>query len=703
MNLLRISNATRKYILDDDKERIALNNVSITFPQTGLVAIVGKSGSGKSTIINLISLLDKPTSGSVLYKDVEINKWNQNKKDIYHSQDIGIIFQHYNLLENETVLFNIMLPMLIVGKSIKEAERASISLCESIHFNPSLYHHKCKDLSGGEKERIAVLRALANDPSIILADEPTGALDSKNSLIIMDILKECSKTKLVIMVSHNDDLVHQYADEIFTLKDGELVNVNKKNPTNDNYVELEKKKYRRKDDWIFTLSKHNFIRRFKRNLISCLSLSIGLIASFLIIGFNIGSGDSLKKRSYQQYDYGVSILYKKTSQSVSGSKINLVQMNRPDESELYLIQDYYSNFYLEPNTDCLLPTYPIIRLGDEIIEEISYQPIYSYVDDSSNRNLLLEGNIPNEDTLFEVVINKKAYDLLKKKIKGNPIGIDLRIYSDYEYHYYLGDELNTVLTDVFIFDKEIKIVGVMDDFNFLSTPKIYYSYVSLKDLLQNSFLNNLSQYYEYDVSWYDQLLDCPSTDSLSSYSYRLFLKNKDDISKIETIVSNIPNPYKVESSSVLISQSLFDLVNAACVGMDMFLAIALIGTALILGIVSFSSYSEDKKCSAILSCLGAKKSEIFSIYLYENIVIGVIALLLSFIISPFLSYGINALILYLSSFSNMITIPFYEFLGKKLLFPLIILISTLFVCIVSTYIPLFFSKKISLKEELADE
>ena len=204
MSFLRLSNASRKYTLDDEKEVIALNDVSINFPETGLIAIVGKSGSGKSTIINLISLLDKPTSGSVYFNDKEINKWNQKKKDYYHNQNIGIVFQHYNLLENETVLFNIMLPMLISGKSAKHAERDAIKLCESISFDSGLYHHKCKDLSGGEKERVAVLRALANDPPIILADEPTGALDSKNSILIMNILKDCSKSKLVILVSHNN-------------------------------------------------------------------------------------------------------------------------------------------------------------------------------------------------------------------------------------------------------------------------------------------------------------------------------------------------------------------------------------------------------------------------------------------------------------------------------------------------------------------
>lgn len=703
MSFLRLSNATRKYVLDDEKERIALNNVSISFPETGLVAIVGKSGSGKSTIINLISLLDKPTSGSVYFKDDEINKWTQKKKDYFHNQNIGIIFQHYNLLENETVLFNVMLPMLIAGKTAKHAERDAIKLCESINFSPGLYHHKCKDLSGGEKERVAVLRALANDPPIILADEPTGALDSKNSLLIMDILKECSKTKLVIMVSHNNELVKQYADQIFTIKDGELASVkivNKEENKND----ISKKRFlKRKDDWVIKIMKSNFFRRFKRNIVSCVSLAIGLINSMLIIGFNLGSQDSIKQRSLQQFDYGVSLFYKETSQSISGSKMNLVQMSRPTLIEAQSVREYYSDFYLEPNADSLVPSFPIMKIGDDVIEELSYQPIYSYFGDSADTFLLIKGEYPKEDTLFQVVINKKAYDLLKKKTNSEPLGLRIKIHSDYEYHYYLGDELGTVITDVFIFDKEVEVVGVMDDFNFLSVPKIYYSFSSLKEQLNNSLLNNLSRHFGYDISWYEQLLNCPNSDALTSYSYRLFLKNHQDKAKIEELINNIPEPYKVESNAVTISSTLFDLISAACVGMDLFLAIALIGTALILGIVSFSSYSEDKKNSAILSCIGANKGEIFSIYLYENIAIGLMSLCLSLLISPLLSLLGNYLIFQFTSFANMITIPIKEFLGKKLLFPLIMLISTFFICIVSTYIPLFFAKKISLKEELADE
>lgn len=225
MPLLKLSNITKKYKLADNKDKVVLGNVSVTFPECGLVSIVGKSGSGKSTLLNMISLLDKPTNGCVYFNNQNINKWNLKQKEEYRTKDVGIVFQHYHLLENESALFNVMLPALISGKKTKEAEIAAKNLLKSIDFKEKLYKSKCQDLSGGEKERIAILRALINEPKIILADEPTGALDSKNSTLVMNTLKDISKERLVIVVSHNEELVHKYSDQIILIKDGRISDV----------------------------------------------------------------------------------------------------------------------------------------------------------------------------------------------------------------------------------------------------------------------------------------------------------------------------------------------------------------------------------------------------------------------------------------------------------------------------------------------
>ena len=208
---------------------------------------------------------------------------------------------------------------------------------------------------------------------------------------------------------------------------------------------------------------------------------------------------------------------------------------------------------------------------------------------------------------------------------------------------------------------------------------------------------------EADISWYDVLLSCEDNDALSSYSYRLFLKDYKNKEKLPSIIENIEKPLTIDSNAITISDTLFDLVDAATLGMELFLIIALIGTALILGIISFSSYSEDKKTSAILTCLGANKNEIFNIYFYENLFVCEISLGISLVISPLLALGINKIIELITTFSNLISIPYLSFLGIPFLFPLAIVAFTFLVCLLSTYIPLAFSKKISPKEELMEE
>ena len=222
MYVIRISHLYKKYELGEGKVKVVLDNVSLMFPSHGLIAIVGKSGSGKSTLLNMIALLDKPTDGRIYYLNDNVETWKKKRVEEYHRKDIGIVFQNYHLLENSTALFNVMLPALINHNSMNEAESKAKRLFDDIGLNNSFLKKKCQDLSGGEKERVAILRALINDPKILLADEPTGALDSKNSYLVMDIFKKISQERLVIFVTHNQELVNKYADEIISIKDGRI-------------------------------------------------------------------------------------------------------------------------------------------------------------------------------------------------------------------------------------------------------------------------------------------------------------------------------------------------------------------------------------------------------------------------------------------------------------------------------------------------
>ncbi len=703
MPLLELKNVTKIYKTNDSRIKYALKNFSIMLPSSGLVALVGKSGSGKSTLLNLISLLDNPSEGKIYFNKEDISKWKDKRKTKYHNQDIGMIFQHYQLLEDHSAIYNIMLPSLILGVKESRAKEDAITLLEGINFPKKLYEQKVSNLSGGEKQRVAILRSFINNPKIILADEPTGALDSNNSLAIMDILKNASKKKLVIIVSHNQSLVERYADRIISIKDGKLVSNKHINVEENNGIPLIKEPKRKPNHhWLNKLTKNNFIKRIKRNLISIASLVVGITSSILIISFSKGSPQAINNEGYKQFDYGALTLDKELTSKISSSNVSLVQTLRPTDLELDSLKDKLTRYDIYFNYDSLIPQGSYFSKGDNELKELFYFPISSFISNSFDKTLLVKGELPKEDNLYEVVINQKAYENITKEI-GECLSKEITVKFNYQYHFYSNDEASNVITDYFVYEQNIKIVGVVDEISFLSTPKVYYSYIALDDYLSELPMNNLSTYIGYEISWRDMVFLANVNDPIGAYSYRLFIKDISSKEKIKEDIASLPSPFVLSSNAITVSDAMKDLVRAASMGMDLFLIIALIGTSLILGIVSFSSYTEDKKNSAILTCLGASKEDILNIYLSENLVIGLIGLGISFILSPLLIIINNRFLDSFLGIKNILELGNLSIFGVPFLLPLTVLLLTILVITLSTYLPIAFSKKISPKEELKDE
>ena len=698
LDQIELRNVSKIYQSDDGQKTYALNDVSLSFPVNGLIAIIGKSGSGKSTLINIVASLDKPTKGEVYIKGKK-----RKRTKLFKSTDFGIIFQHYYLLDNHTVLFNIMLPYLILGHSKKKAKAKAIKLLESISFPKNLYQNKCSDLSGGEKERVALLRALINNPSILLCDEPTGALDSNNSIKVMEILKEISKERLVIVVSHNLTLTYGYADRVITLKDGQVQEDKKINEITETFIDKKKEKIGFHNNWSNKITLSNFKKRFTRNVISIISLFIGLLFSLLIIGFSNGSSDSIIRNSYKQFDYGALTISNEYSEVISGSKMSLVKQTRPTFENLNSYNELLSKYEIENNFDALIPPTTTIRIGEEKLDNFSYKPIYSFINNHIDSSLLIHGYFPGSDNLNEVVINKKAYEYLKNHAKEDPLNLVFEASFAREFHYSTGEIDNPTISDVFSYKKYFHVVGVVDEMDFLNTPRIYYSYLALVDYLFDYPVNNLSTYLERNVSWYERVATARNNEELSSYSLRLFLKDIKDKENIKSDIEAFKDPLVLESIPYSLGKTLLDLVKAATMGMEIFLIIAIIGTALILGIVSFSSYSEDRKNIAILTVLGAKRDSVMDIYINENLFISFISLLLSFIVSPLIATIANNIIFMFTGFDHMIEVPFLEITSPFILTISVIVLATIALAIISTSLPIVFSGKISLKKELADE
>ncbi|MDE7306314.1 MAG: ABC transporter ATP-binding protein/permease, partial [Clostridia bacterium] len=216
--MLRLNDIKKDYQLAGDSVH-ALKGVSLSFRRNEFVSILGASGCGKTTLLNIIGGLDKYTSGDLIIDGVSTKEYADKDWDTYRNHSIGFIFQSYHLIPHQSILQNVELALMIAGVSKEERRRRAVEALEKVGLSDKI-HSKPNQLSGGQAQRVAIARALINDPEIVLADEPTGALDSKTSVQIMELLKEISKDRLVIMVTHNPELAEQYSTRIIRLLDG---------------------------------------------------------------------------------------------------------------------------------------------------------------------------------------------------------------------------------------------------------------------------------------------------------------------------------------------------------------------------------------------------------------------------------------------------------------------------------------------------
>ena len=277
-----------------DKDFIvpALKGISLEFRKSEFVSILGPSGCGKTTLLNIIGGLDKYTSGDLIINGRSTKDYQDKNWDAYRNRTIGFVFQDYNLIPHLTVVENVELALTLSGEKKAVRRERAVKALELVGLSEHI-KKKPNQLSGGQKQRVAIARAIINNPDVILADEPTGALDSKTSIQIMEILKEISKDRLVIMVTHNNDLAEQYSTRIISLLDG--VVTNDTNPYTESNEAVEDKLATAKTSMsIFTafgLSLKNLLTKKTRTILTALGSSIGIIGIALILslsnGFNI--------------------------------------------------------------------------------------------------------------------------------------------------------------------------------------------------------------------------------------------------------------------------------------------------------------------------------------------------------------------------------------------------------------------------------
>ncbi|MBS1456662.1 MAG: ABC transporter ATP-binding protein/permease [Clostridia bacterium] len=286
--MLELNNIVKNYYVGDEVVE-ALKGVSIKFRESEFVSILGPSGCGKTTLLNIIGGLDKYTSGDLIINGVSTKNYKDKDWDTYRNHSIGFVFQSYNLIPHQTVVENVELALTLSGVSKTERKKLAVAALEKVGLGEKI-NARPNQLSGGQMQRVAIARALINNPDIILADEPTGALDTKTSRQIMDLLKEISKDKLIIMVTHNPELAKQYSSRIIEVLDGKVVGDSMPyEPEEKQKVQADKKQ--KKSMSFFTalsLSLKNLLTKKARTILTAFAGSIGIIGIALILALSTG-------------------------------------------------------------------------------------------------------------------------------------------------------------------------------------------------------------------------------------------------------------------------------------------------------------------------------------------------------------------------------------------------------------------------------
>ena len=293
--MLKLKNIKKIYVSGDEKVE-ALKGINIEFRESEFVSILGQSGCGKTTLLNIIGGLDRYTLGDLIINGKSTKDFKDRDWDAYRNYSVGFVFQSYNLIGHQTVLSNVELALTISGVSRKERKQRAIKALEEVGLKEQI-HKKPNQLSGGQMQRVAIARALVNNPDIILADEPTGALDTKTSVQVMEILKKISKDKLIIMVTHNPELAEKYSSRIIKILDGKITDDSDliEHQKEEKQQDTKKRRTSMKFLTALRLSLNNLMTKKGRTILTSFAGSIGIIGITLILAISTGVQNYIDK------------------------------------------------------------------------------------------------------------------------------------------------------------------------------------------------------------------------------------------------------------------------------------------------------------------------------------------------------------------------------------------------------------------------
>ena len=378
--MLQIKNISKQYKTGDLIQN-ALNDVSLNFRDNEFVSILGPSGSGKTTLLNIVGGLDRYDSGDLIINNVSTKNYKDRDWDSYRNHTIGFVFQSYNLIPHQTVLANVELALTIGGISKKERKRRALEALDKVGLKEQA-HKKPNQMSGGQMQRVAIARALINNPDILLADEPTGALDTETSVQVMELLKEVANDRLVIMVTHNPELAEEYSTRIVKLKDGQIIDDT--DPFNPDEQKLEKPVHKNLGKssmslpTAFSLSFNNLLTKKARTILTAFAGSIGIIGIALILSLSTGFQNYIDKI---QEDTLISYPLSITSETADVTSLLLSMVSEKEnaaEGDVVKEQQYISTMFANVGTNDLTSFKAYLEENEKEVAELTTIVQYSY-------------------------------------------------------------------------------------------------------------------------------------------------------------------------------------------------------------------------------------------------------------------------------------------------------------------------------------
>lgn len=695
--MLEIKGITKDYVLKDQTVN-ALKGVDICFRKKEFVSILGPSGCGKTTLLNIIGGLDRYTKGDLVINNVSTKNFKDRDWDTYRNHSIGFVFQSYNLIPHQTALKNVELALSIGGIKRKERRERAIKALTEVGLAEQI-NKKPNQMSGGQCQRVAIARAIVNNPDIILADEPTGALDSKTSVQVMNLLKKLAKNRLIIMVTHNKELAEQYSTRIITMKDGEILSdtnplteeerqkeISRIEKENAKLSKKEIKQKRKKSSmslWTsFMLSGSNLLTKKRRTFITSLACSIGIIGIAVILSVSTGMHAYVKKIEQDS----MSVNYVSISSQSMNMETNILEEvtlpEYPDNSNIYP----YNQNLLKQN-----------KLTDEFIEYLE-QKVNGDTDDTSlvsgityTRNIALYSSgfqtkageltdnpeylkdeftalatlngkaIPTEKGEITIIVDK--YNRLST-LTLQQLGITYTEGESLDYTKLLGKKvtLNYGSSKEHTTPYEFTIISILRQNEESATKWVQtagsnmaMSIFSTEIAFTKAFIDYVEESNPNLVSIQSMMIYPKDFDTKEKVLEVLDNWNESEIYKVYGNDKDALGNFKADANKIsytdlseLLVGMLADLIDISTYTLVAFSSVSLVVSSIMIAIITYASVIERIKEIGTIRSLGGRKKDVANIFRVEACIIGavsaIIALIATFIINTIINVILGNLV-----------------------------------------------------------